>query len=188
MPPSTMDFHRHKKTKVRKRRRRRRRRGRRRDLTSNHSPLLTFSLFFPKKYKKYVIDVYLSNTPPFFTLQTLAFFSPSPKTPPKKLIITKPSLSKKSSCPYMLSCSHLYRPPTLGFHLKCPFIIFWFMFTNHSLHIMLISFFLFMMVAHVSIPLWNLIGQQNVFLFTQIPFKSFLTYSNQILIISNFLT
>lgn len=151
MPLSTIDFHRHKKTKVRKRRRRR---GRRRDLTSNHSPLLTFSLFFPKKYKKYVIDVYLSNTPLFFTLQTLAFFSPS-----KKMIITKPSLSKEKSPPHMLYCSHLYRQPTLGFHLKCPFIIFWFMLTNHSLHIMLISFFLFMMVAHVSIPLWNLIGQ-----------------------------
>ena len=178
MPPSTIDFHRHKKTKVRRRRRRRRIIRRRRDLTSNHSPLLTFSLFFPKKYKKYVIDVYLSNTPPFFTLQTLAFFSPSKKWSSLNLA------SPKKKPPYMLSCSHLYRPPTLGFHLKCPFIIFWFILTNHSLHFL----FLFMMVAHVSIPLWNLIGQQKFFLFTQILFKSFLTYSNQILIISNFLT
>ena len=68
-------------------------------------------------------------------------------------------VSPKKISLYMLSCSHLYRPPTLGFHLKCSFIIFGIMLTNHSLHIMLISFFLFMMVAHVSIPLWNLIGQ-----------------------------
>ena len=91
MPPSTMDFHRHKKTKVRKRRRRR---GRRRDLTSNHSPLLTFSLFFPKKYKKYVIDVYLSNTPPFFTLQTLAVRTASARVAPSNKVIRKVSFPR----------------------------------------------------------------------------------------------
>ena len=125
MPPAKIDFHRHKKTKVRRRRRKRRRRrrkGRRRVLTSNHSPLLTFSLFFPKKYKKYVIDVYLSNTPLFFTLQTLAFFSPKKNLPKKWSSLNL--ASPKTSSSYMLSCSHLYRPPTLGFILNAHLLVF----------------------------------------------------------------